>query len=529
VTAIAGVVLVPLRAATWAVQHDAMIYLTPDLNETLLGSMAAHHFDQLVGEWSRLGLYHPGPFWFYWTAPFVALAHDQPSGLIAAVLVLVAICGVAIAFVVARSSGPLLGGLAAVVVLIAVHQLSLNGLAYPWNPTVLILPVAAGLVCAAGALSTGSLAMAAAAALLGAFVAQAHLGALLAGGFIVAVALAAALRRTLQTGIAADRWRLLGVVAIAIAPWIPVLVDQASGAGNLGAVARYIATGSVNPRFPPALPSQSIHLSAPGVLTHVAAMTSLVEHGAADWGGAYMGAGYAHRPSLVSLLVLVGLVGVAAAGSIRNFRFGTRERANPAEELSIWLCRLALAGLAIEILAAWRARNEFRYYLIAGSSGVGVALWLGVGLTLATAARRVLRERRSSAASVGRLVGGVGLVGCTLIMLIGAPWTLSAMRVHYDYNSSTIVALLHRAPDGSFVASADAYGVQIGDLQQIVAALEHHGRRIRIEGPGASHFSDRQRNYHGGVHRIRLLKRTERPPKGCAVVGQVTSGHVCVT
>ena len=55
---------------------------TPDLLQTLLAVRSAEHLQQLAGPWSRIGIAHPGPAWFYAAAPSLALAGGHPSGLV---------------------------------------------------------------------------------------------------------------------------------------------------------------------------------------------------------------------------------------------------------------------------------------------------------------------------------------------------------------------------------------------------------------------------------------------------------------
>lgn len=67
--------------------------------------MSAGHFDQNVGPLSRIGLFHPGPMWFYWCAPFLRLSRGEPTGLFLAALTLVSVCAGVILEQVRRSLG----------------------------------------------------------------------------------------------------------------------------------------------------------------------------------------------------------------------------------------------------------------------------------------------------------------------------------------------------------------------------------------------------------------------------------------
>ena len=94
-----------------------------------------------------------------------------------------------------------------------------------------------------------------------------------------------------------------------------VVVDQLVGEQNAAAVARYLATGDVDHRFPlePTGPAQD--LSVPGAVRQLGSVATLVEGDTALWAGVDIPAGEQHRPSGASTVALLGMVAVAAAAA----------------------------------------------------------------------------------------------------------------------------------------------------------------------------------------------------------------------
>lgn len=523
VVAIAALIVVPVRAGLTAVRNNEVLFM-PDLFETSMAVAGALHGRQFVGAWSRLGLYHPGPLWFYWAAPFQAAAGDQPAGLFLAALMLVSVCSVATVLVVTRALGPMHGLVAAVVVLAAIHQLSIAGLAYPWNPTIVILPVTLGMVCAASTCSSGSYWTAGGAVVTGAVVAQAHLGGLVLGGALVVVGLLAPIAVRHRMG-GRQRWGAWSVVVLlSLVPWIPVLYDQVAGVGNFGSVVGYAVDGQVDERFP-AVPSDNPgdELSVAQVVPRVASMTALVKSDVARWGGAEYLSGLQHRSMTSSVIVYLGLLGVAVLGSLLP-------RLRPSWEVptfTVWLCRVSIGGAVIQMMAATRARGEFRYYLIAGAAGTGVVLWMATALLVVAAARAWAGRRFADGSRTVTPHAAVAGVVLVLLIGLGAPMQpFDGIPLRIDHDAPLIRTLLLAAPgDGFWIEPTKS-----GDLAAsfaLVASLDHHGRRVRVTGPYVAHFSDDNRSATEG-RRIELVDPEEALPDDCSEVGEMHGVVVCL-
>ena len=518
--AVVVVVAAPLKVG-WRARRDGLILFMPDLFETLAATVGAAHGSQYVGAWSRLGLYHPGPLWFYWAAPFTAMSGDQPASLFLAALALVALCSAATLAVVCRAVGPTSAVVAALVLMVALHQLSLAGLAYPWNPTVLILPVVLGLVSVAAVAATGSLFIAFVGLMAGSFVAQAHLGSLPLGGAIVVATVVALVlaRRGRSTRVYA--WALLG--CLAVVPWLPVLHDQAYGEQNLATVVTYLATGDVDERFPPEPSSASPSFSVPQVTTRFVAMASLAEQDTARWGGADVASGLEHVPSPVSLVVMAGvvaLVGLGAAGSVR----WTSARFDP---FVVWLSRAALVAFAIEGVAALRVRGEFRYYLIAGVSGVGVVAWIAASLVVAGLVGALVPTSKLEQRRWPRQVGPVLAVLALFLVAQTEPLnSFPGFSVRVDHGDTTVGEILEQTPSGDFLMRVDDLS-SLSSANRLSLSLQHHGRRVNVTGRYVSHFADRNRQSRSGTP-ITLVPATKDAPTGCDPMGSYGDYEVCI-
>ena len=518
--AVSIVVVAPLKLG-WRAHRDGRILYMPDLFETLAASAGAAHGSQFVGAWSRLGLYHPGPLWFYWAAPFSALSADQPASLYFAALALVAVCSAATLVVVFRAVGPTSAILAALALMVAFHQLSFVGLAYPWNPTVTIMPVVLGLVSLAALATTGSTAIAFVGWLSASFVAQSHLGSFPLGGAMMAatvVALVVARRRRATT---LHNWVLLG--CLAVVPWLPVIHDQVWGEQNLGTVTKYLITGDVNERFPPEPASASLALTVPEVTTRYAAMATLSEQDTARWGGAEVSRGLAHKPSGISLAVMAGLLALLALGAIGSIR-RTSVRFEP---FVIWLSRATLVAFALEGVAAIRVRGEFRYYLMAGVSGVGVVAWIAVSLLAASLIKPLVQRSGLGQWRWARQAGP--LLGLVAVFVLAQTQPLNSFPgfpVRIDHGDPMIDEILEQVPTGDFLLRVDRR-LSLGAAQRLSLSLQHHGRHVNVTGRYASHFADRNRQRHSGTP-VLLVPSSREPPPSCDVLGTFNDHKVCI-
>ena len=88
-----------------------------------------------------------------------------------------------------------------------------------------------------------------------------------------------------------------------------------------------------------------------------ASLASLTEANAAAWGGADIPAGLGFHPKNVSVVVLLALVGVVAAGSLPR-RWKRAAVPLPIPEWTVWLCRTALLAGGVQWVALMKVRTS---------------------------------------------------------------------------------------------------------------------------------------------------------------------------
>jgi hypothetical protein len=497
-----GAVLVLLVAAPlmrgFRFVHDDVVLLMPDLNETWLSAMSAGHFDQNVGPWSRIGLFHPGPMWFYWCAPFVALADGEPAGLFLAALALVSVCSALIVEEVRRSLGISAALVSAFTVAVALLFLDPTGLAFPWNPTVLILPAAVGMVSVARAAAQRSVGSACLAILSGWFVVQSHLGALPLGGAILLAGVVLATRALAPTWRTKVGWITVTAVCVLV-PVVPIVRDQIAGEGNAVAAARYAVTGTVSPRFPADPPSESANLSASEVMQESSSVTTLIQGDIARWAGADLLLARRHQPLPGAPWVLLGLTAVAAVAGW-SLRRAAHHSARHSSFVG-WLGLVACVAVVIQSVVAVRAAGEFRPYLIAASAGVGVVLWLVAALFVHQRQARRVRTLSVARRNFVKSCFALGLL-VPVGLFVRPPLEGLAPKLQPSRDASQQI---ESAIDGGHVRlTVDRIDTLLAS-QQLVAALEREGMTVTIEGRESAHFGDRQRRADAGAVGIEIL------------------------
>ena len=205
----------------------------------------------LVGPYSRFGWNHPGPL-MYWLLAFpYHLLGDRPEALLAAAATLNALTVAALSAVAWRRGRLPLVALTMAATAILIHAMGPAMIRDPWNPFITLLPLALT-VYLVWSVIEGDFWMWPPLAFLVSFELQSHIGYLpmlaMLGVSVFAIAWRRKSFNTLLPTSTKQRWWVLGLSsAVVIGCWLPVLLDQVAGTGNLGAIAHYFLTNSDSP------------------------------------------------------------------------------------------------------------------------------------------------------------------------------------------------------------------------------------------------------------------------------------------
>ena len=354
---------------------DLVRYLRADgvpLSDVALIAMRARDVPldlPLVGVYSRYGWNHPGPWQFWLSRPFQAVFGD--AGLYIATWLMGAVVLATILGLLRRLAGPGTALVALVTFAAVVNAAEVPYLADPWNPTIGALPVVLALV-AAWAAGEGwrwgpVVAMAAAS-----FAVGGHVGAMAPAAVAVGLALVWGLRRV-RAGSFGIAW-LVGAAAVGLVAWLPAILDQVAGHGNLGKLADFALSGDGGERY--------------GASRAVGAAVRLL-----GWSGAWRrGAGQADLSA---------------------------ERTSDLSAVDILV---PLALVVLSVLAARWTTNSHRRLLVVAWLG-----WITALVTFATVARPAFTYLTSWSAPVAALVWAASL----------GPWVERGMRAVSDRRLAT--------------------------------------------------------------------------------------------
>lgn len=319
--------------------------------------------DQLLGPYSRFGWNHPGPAFFYLTAPFQLFGDDSSRAMFVGALLLNGAAAVTIVAVVARRSGPVPAWWAAVVVVGYLLVLGPGGLSSPWNPQTIVLPTALVIVLAAAGAS-GSLPSLLGAGVVASCIVQTHIGpagALLAVLVVATVLWSVAPRPGAPAGAARRIGAALCGLAVLGVVWLPTVVEEVSREpGNLTRLIEFTLDDDHTDNYSFGVEGHPIGDTAAAVATQVAAVP-LGMHG----GPATSLPG--DRLAMALLCTAVGAV-VVVVGRRRVARF-------PA----------AMAGLGMVAggAAAWSTTQvvgPLEPYQLVWASALAVPVWLAAGI-----------------------------------------------------------------------------------------------------------------------------------------------------
>lgn len=355
------------QAATAAL--DLPWYPTGDWAVLAMRIADVGHNTPLLGPYSRFGWNHPGPL-LYWllAIPYNLLGGRSVDLLAGSGLFACAVSGAVLAIAWRRGRLPLVA-LTSAALAVLIHSMGPSMLRDPWNPYVTLLPLAL-LVFLAWSGAEGDRWSWPALLLIGSFLVQSHVGYAVPVLAVGAAAWALAWQRRGTVPLMPPdrrrrRWLTGSLVVIGMACWLPVLVDQFTGSGNLGAIGSYFISGSDSPAgFGTAIGQAARHLALPD----------------APWLGAIESAGLDGSlpgSSTVNLALPVLAFGLTALGAWRM-------RCDSALRFQLLVGALTLSG----VLATSRITGPLFGYLVRWWWIVAFLWWLAIAWSLLSAASR---------------------------------------------------------------------------------------------------------------------------------------------
>lgn len=338
----------------------------------------------LVGPYSRYGWNHPGPLLFWVLALPYRLSGGSSSSLLLSAAVVNAIAVAGIGLFAWRRGRVVLVAITMSALALLIFNLGPSLLRDPWNPSVTILPLGC-FVIAAWSTAEGDRLALPVMAVIGSFLVQSHVGYV---PIVAALGLAGFVRF-----IRVAEWKRPGIITTALLAvvWVPVLIDQFVGTGNLGNLISYFTTAS----HPTAGGRESF-----GVLSREIG-------GIAPWLGG-------HEPVSMTDGHLLGapasrLVFLIAAFSI-TFALAIHHQAKSAVRFQV---TTAIAVL-VTMFSVARITPPVFDYIVRWTWVIGMLLWVSIAWSawsVVTLSRSMDHRRATSAATITLLACCVAIVG----------------------------------------------------------------------------------------------------------------------
>jgi hypothetical protein len=424
------VALIGLRHPKWYPIWDL------GLTEMQLRDVGSVH-TPLTGFVGRLGVgnergSHPGPLGFYMMFPAYRLFGASAWAMqIAAVSVHVSAIAAIIWLCRRRSLGLLLAAVAVLAFLI--RGMGPEALTQPWNPYLPMLWWVVFLL-AVWLVACGDLPMLPVGAFAGSFCVQNHASYVVLVTTLTLLAVASIWipvyrRRSDRQGVRrATKWSLIAA-AVGVAVWIPPVLDQLNGGGNLGVLWRHFRDWNEQPiGFGRALDVVLLHLNPWRLLSD----------------GTFSGSNFftAIQGSKLPGVLFLSVWGVTAVIAIR-LRHAALVR----------LHAMLAVVLVLAVVTISRVGYAF-WYLLLWLWGVHALLVVAVGWTLA-----VLLVRKLDDTTRRKVTKWAGVATAGAAVAFTFVFALEAVDVSYDRRYSSVldglvpqtVSALGREPEGSYL------------------------------------------------------------------------------
>jgi hypothetical protein len=448
-----AIALLVLSAALWAI--GAAVALLPaempsgDMALLELYTRQAAHGALRVGPYSRFQWNHPGPAMFYVFTPLYSLFGERFESLRLSALILNLGWLCTALAVVARRGKPALLLTTALGLALLLFRSS-DVLVSPWNPHLLLLPIAVLFVSCAAVLQ-GAFALFAMAVAAASFVIQTHLSTAPLMAFLLCATVLIVVVRFTDRGSTAKYRRALNLALwLGLAMWFLPLADEVtSSPGNLTAIFRFF----VEPNYSP--------VSRDSYRAFFRMLSAAVMPGfETAWGGQIV------RPDslvgfAISLGVLIGLPWTASKARASGDRF--------TSDLSVLLVASSVAVL----WSLLRIRGEVLDQLVFWITIIGI---LNISCLVAPFLTAVRREHAKIAAIVSVLA--VTTVGAVELRRTSRPFDAeAALRIRQGYGAvSAYLEREHLSRPLVFIAHP-----AWDEVAGVVVLLDKAGRKVMIE------------------------------------------------
>lgn len=425
----------------------------------------------LVGVYSRWGWNHPGPLLFYALAPALRLTGGAGHGLLLGAL-MVNVAAVAAALWVAARVGRRELALTGLVVALMVVGVGTAELFDPWNPFVMVLPLFCSAV-AAWRTAMGDRVAAVVLVVAASFAVQSHVAAgAPALTMVVVGGVGLGLRAVRGPERGHDRRSLLLAGAVAVACWIPALIQQfTTSPGNLSQLLDFFLHD---------------HEPVNGWASGARAVSQVLGF-PPQW--IVGGQPSPHRPFPVPWALLA--LAVAAAWAWRRRWWS-----------ELVLCGVAVGFAAASLVGASRVSGVPYPYLFRWVWVAGAVTWLAVGVVVVAELRRF----RWSWAIGPVLAGATAAV--LLVLLVAGPDTSalqSSDTALRDFSSvlAPTMAALREAP-GPTVVTLTQVGIDGSVGIEVLGRAESEGLDVRYPAADA-YVVGRQRTIDPSAARSELV------------------------
>jgi hypothetical protein len=354
----------------------------------------------------------------YWLLAFpYHLFGDKPEAILAAAATINALTVAALSAVAWRRGRLPMVALTMTATAILIHAMGAATIRDPWNPFITLLPLALT-VFLVWSVIEGDFWLWPPLAFLVSFELQSHIGylpmlAMLGVSVFVITWRSKSMGALLPTA-TKQRWWVLGLSsAVVIGCWLPVLLDQVAGTGNLGAIAQYF----LSPGDSPAGFGTALHVAADQLRLPSAPWLGRAELAGLD--GALLGSG------LAALAVPI----LSMAGSLW---LAVRMRVLTALRFQLVVIATALGGL----IATARVTGPLFDWVVRWWWVIASLWWLSIVWVLWS----VLYQRIQTQ-SMQRIATGVLAVGAAIVALAATGPVLSATSSTPPPSPSTGVVL----------------------------------------------------------------------------------------